>query len=124
VLKMGSAPRSSLGGACGLRRFQAAAGTTPGVDHLLIFGSWPARYKGEAGPPPNDLDVLVVGTPDRTAVYDAAEEVERRTGLPVNPVIAAPTRWADHDEPLMTQIKSGPTVAIDLADLAPPAEAK
>ena len=89
-----------------------------GVGHLLIYGSWAVRYKGEAGPPPNDIDVLVVGTPDRTAVYDAAEEVERRIGLPVNPVIASPTRWADHDDPLMTQIKSSPTVAIDVADLA------
>lgn len=89
-----------------------------GIDRLLIYGSWAARYKGEAGPPPNDLDVLVVGTPNRAAVYDAAEEVERRTGLPVNPVIASPTRWADHDDPLMTQIKSSPTVAIDLAATA------
>jgi hypothetical protein len=100
------------------RLLRDAFATLAGVDRLLIYGSWAARYKGEAGPPPNDLDVLVVGTPDRAAVYDAAEEVERRTGLPVNPVIASPTRWADDDDPLMTQIKSSPTVAIDLADLA------
>lgn len=90
----------------------------PGLDRLLIYGSWAARYLGEAGPPPNDLDVLVVGTPDRAAVYEAAEEVERRTGLPVNPVIASPTRWADHQDPLMTQIKSSPTIAIEITDLA------
>ena len=89
-----------------------------GVDRVLIYGSWAARYQGDAGPPPNDIDVLVVGTPDRTAVYEAAEAVERRTRLPVNPVIASPTRWADRDDPLITQIKSSPTVAIDLADHA------
>jgi predicted nucleotidyltransferase len=100
------------------RLLRDAFANLAGVDHLLIYGSWAARYKGEAGPPPNDLDVLVVGTPDRTAVYEAAEEVERRTGLPVNPVIASPARWADHDDPLMTQIKSSPTVSIDLADIA------
>lgn len=100
------------------RLLRDAFANLAGVDRLLIYGSWAARYKGEAGPPPNDLDVLVVGTPDRAAVYDAAEEVERRTGLPVNPVIASPTRWADQNDALMTQIKSSPTVDIDLADLA------
>jgi hypothetical protein len=89
-----------------------------GVDRLLIFGSWAARYQGETGAPPNDLDLLVVGAPDRDAVYKAAEVVERRTGLPVNPVIASPARWTDHDDALMTQIKSHPTVAIDLDELA------
>ncbi len=95
-----------------------AFSTLAGVTHLLIYGSWAARYRGEAGRPPNDLDVLVVGTPDRAAVYDAAEAVERRTGLPVNPIIASPTRWADPADPLMTQIRSRPTVAIDLTATA------
>ncbi len=100
------------------RLVRDAFSTLAGVERLLIYGSWAARYQGEAGPPPNDLDVLVVGCPDRAAVYDAAEAVERRTGLPVNPVIASPTRWADPADPLMTQIRSSATVAIDLTDLA------
>lgn len=87
-----------------------------GVTHLLIYGSWAARYRGESGPPPNDLDVLVVGTPNRTEVYEAAEAVERRTGLPVNPVIASATRWVDDGDPLMTQIRSSPTVEVELTD--------
>ena len=32
-----------------------------GVDRAYIYGSWAARYSGEAGPPPADVDVLVVG---------------------------------------------------------------
>jgi hypothetical protein len=74
------------------RLLRDAFANLAGGDHPLIYGSWAARYRGEAGPAPNDLDVLVVGTPDRTAVYDAAEQVERRTGLPVNPVISS--SWA------------------------------
>jgi hypothetical protein len=35
----------------------------PGVEQVFIFGSWAARYAGEAGPAPNDVDVLLVGTP-------------------------------------------------------------
>ncbi len=35
-----------------------------GVVQVVIFGSWAARYEGERGLPPNDVDVLVVGAPD------------------------------------------------------------
>jgi hypothetical protein len=29
------------------------------VDLVLIYGSWAARYRGEPGPPPQEVDVLV-----------------------------------------------------------------
>ncbi|MGH9249047.1 MAG: hypothetical protein ACRD0W_05980, partial [Acidimicrobiales bacterium] len=44
-----------------------------GVEQVLIFGSWAARYAGEAGPPPHDIDVLVIGRVDRADLYDAAD---------------------------------------------------
>ena len=37
----------------------------PGSEQVLIFGSWAARYAGASGPPPRDIDVLVVGKVDR-----------------------------------------------------------
>jgi len=88
------------------------------VARLLIYGSWAARYHGEAGPPPNDLDVLLVGTPNRAEVYEAAEAVEQRTGLPVNPVIASARRWNDDTDPLMAQIKSHPRIEVALTPVA------
>jgi len=45
-----------------------------GVDRVLIYGSWAARYHGNVGPPSNDVDVLVtlsVRRPDRGAAYEA-----------------------------------------------------
>ena len=89
-----------------------------GISGLIIFGSWAARYHGEPGLPPNDLDVLVIGSPSRAEVYQAAEAIEQRTGLPVNPVIASPRRWADDQDPLMSQIKSRPKVEVGLDNLA------
>ncbi|HUH71287.1 MAG TPA: winged helix-turn-helix domain-containing protein [Mycobacterium sp.] len=89
-----------------------------GVSRLLIYGSWAARYHGQSGPPPNDLDLLVVGRPDRAVVYAAADAVEQRTGLVVNPVIASMKRWNDDSDPLIAQIKSSPSVDIDLRPLA------
>jgi hypothetical protein len=93
----------------------------PGIERLLIYGSWAARYQGQLGPPPNDLDVLVVGKPDRAAVYAAADTVEQRSGLPVHPVIASNKRWNDPTDPLITEIKSSPYVEIDLHEPAPTA---
>jgi hypothetical protein len=82
------------------------------VDLVLIYGSWAARYHGKPGPPPNDIDVLVVGRPDRAAVYEAADRSERRLGLPVNPTVCSPPRWADARDPLIEQIKASPTVLV------------
>src|SRR5665811_1511553 len=42
------------------------------AEQVLIDGSWADRYHGTPGPPPNDVDVLVVGDLDRADVYDAA----------------------------------------------------
>ena len=39
---------------------------------------------------------------------------EQRTGLPVNPVIASVKRWNDDADPLITRIKSSPSVEVDL----------
>lgn len=84
-----------------------------GVNEVLIYGSWAARYHGRTGPPPRDLDLLVVGKPDRDDVYTAAVAVEQLIGLPVNPVVASPSRWHDDADPLMADIKAKPTVVVE-----------
>jgi hypothetical protein len=38
----------------------------PGVQRAFIGGSWAARYHGQHGAFPNDVDVIVVGKPDAT----------------------------------------------------------
>lgn len=84
----------------------------PGVYQVVLFGSWAARYSGESGPPPNDIDVLVVGAPNRADVYDAADAAQQRLGLPVNPVIASRERWRKSADPLMRQVNASPTVTV------------
>ena len=54
-----------------------------------------ARYRGEQGRAPNDLDVLVIGSPDRDAVDDAAERAERVIGLPVQATVRSPIAVAE-----------------------------
>jgi predicted nucleotidyltransferase len=85
-----------------------------GVTKVLIFGSWAARYRGERGRPPHDVDVLVVGSPDRLAMYAAAQRAESRLGRQVNPVVCQPDQWDHPTEPFILEIQARPSVtAID-----------
>jgi predicted nucleotidyltransferase len=87
-----------------------------GAEQVLIFGSWAARYHQQPGKPPHDLDVLVVGRPRREDVYDAADRVQQRLGLAVNPVVRAPEAWREGDDPLVRQIRSVPLVEVLVPD--------
>jgi len=86
-----------------------------GIDGIVraeIFGSWAARYYGEAGPAPSDVDLVVVGTPDRDDLHDAAESAARRLNRPVNPVVVPPRRWDGADGGFIREIQSRPRVAV------------
>jgi DNA-binding transcriptional ArsR family regulator len=78
----------------------------PRTSTIVIYGSWAARYAGVTGPAPGDIDVLVVGTPDRATVYTAAERAEARLGIAVNPTLRSTARWETGDDPLVETIRS------------------
>jgi hypothetical protein len=53
-----------------------------------LDGSWAARFAGETGRRPvGDIDLLVLGNPDRDEVYAAVSAVEPRLGRPVEVTI-------------------------------------
>lgn len=83
-----------------------------GVDAVLLFGSWAARYLGRPGRAPHDLDILVIGMPDREAVDDAAERVERALGIPVQVTIRSPMQWTGADDPFIREVRRRPLVAV------------
>ncbi|MDR1077766.1 MAG: ArsR family transcriptional regulator [Propionibacteriaceae bacterium] len=82
------------------------------ADAVLIFGSWAARYHGQPGPPPNDIDVLVVGQPPRVEVYAAADAAQDKIGLPVNPVVRSAAQWEASQDKLVAQIRRSPLVVV------------
>ncbi|MDD4866080.1 MAG: helix-turn-helix domain-containing protein [Mycobacterium sp.] len=87
--------------------------TIPDAQQVLIFGSWAARYSGQPGPPPNDIDVLVIGTPTRTDLYEAADRAEKRLHTPINPEQATPAQWqAPQDWTLLTEIQQRPYIQV------------
>ena len=86
-----------------------------GADLVLIYGSWAARYDGVPGPPPGDVDVLVVGSVDLAAVYAAAERAEARLGITVNPVIRSASRWKNGGDPAGSSDPFGPYLKVHAA---------
>jgi len=59
-----------------------------GITAAYVYGSWAARHAGQAGPRPvGDIDVLVLGEPDRDQLYEALSAAERQLGRPVEATI-------------------------------------
>lgn len=85
----------------------------PGIEEVFLFGSWAARYKGIPGPEPADIDVLVVGSPDRTTLYEIARELEAHLGREVNPVVVSRERWDAEDEGFIREVKAAPRVELN-----------
>jgi DNA-binding transcriptional ArsR family regulator len=84
------------------------------IDEAYIHGSWAARYHGEPGKAPGDIDVLVIGTADRGAVDEAVDGIESQIGREVNITYVTPQRWADAQDPFLRAVRERPLVALDL----------
>jgi predicted nucleotidyltransferase len=84
----------------------------PGVERAYLFGSWAARYSGQEGRPPADLDVLVIGSPDRDALDDAAQRAAVRLAREVNVTVRSADWWRSGDDGFHSEIQRRPLVQI------------
>ena len=69
-----------------------------GIDAAYIYGSWAAAFhdaNASPGRPVADIDILVLGSPDRDKLYAAVSAAEQRLGRPVQVTLAA-IRLAQH----------------------------
>ncbi|MFE6558517.1 MarR family transcriptional regulator [Nocardioides sp. NPDC057767] len=82
-----------------------------GIERAFIFGSFAARAKGEPGPPPNDIDLMVIGTPDVRAVYEVCREVSASVGRTVNPTIMSPEE-AEEQTGFLEEVRANPVIEI------------
>jgi predicted nucleotidyltransferase len=87
-----------------------------GAEAVVLFGSWAARYLGERGRAPNDIDVLVIGDADRDDVDDAADRAEALIGLPVQATVRSRAQWANDREPFIREIRSRPLLPVLVDD--------
>ncbi|GIH68849.1 ArsR family transcriptional regulator [Sphaerimonospora thailandensis] len=85
-----------------------------GIEEAAIFGSWAARIHGESGPTPVDIDLLIIGRPDRDDLYDAAARAKSRLGREVNAVVVTRSRWEANKDGFIRELHSRPVVAVPL----------
>ncbi len=86
-----------------------------GVDRAFIYGSWAARHEGEAGPIPEDVDVLVVGSADRDVLDEVARAAEQRLGRPVNIRRVRARVWsAGEPDAFVTSVRQRPLVELKI----------
>ncbi len=66
-----------------------------GIAEAYIYGSWAARHEGEIGQRPvGDIDLLLLGEPDRDQLYAALSDAEERLGRAVQATIRE-ANWLD-----------------------------
>ena len=89
-----------------------------GIDHIdsaYIFGSWAARFQGDSGERPvADIDVLVLGEPDRTELYAAASAAEARLGRLVQVTVRAAGWLQTGEGNFHATVSQRPLVPIEL----------
>ena len=86
-----------------------------GLERAFIFGSWAARVSGTPGSDPKDVDVLLIGAPDRMAILKVTEEASRKLGREVNLQVVSADVWAQGADPFVKTVKSKPLVELSVA---------
>lgn len=89
-------------------------GSVDGVAEAFVIGSWASAYQGvKPERPIGDIDVLVLGDPDRDALYAVATEAERRLGRAVQVVIREQGWLENGSGAFHANVQSGHRVAIE-----------
>ena len=84
----------------------------PGVRDAFIYGSWAARYRGQAGPAPQDIDVLVIGSTPRNQLAELGRIAQERLRKEVNVTRISADDWDAEVKPFVTTVKSRPLVPL------------
>ncbi len=93
---------------------EEALRTIPGINHAYIGGSWAARYDGHNGVFPHDIDIIIIGTPDRDDTTDALTNALHRIGHDAQVIFRSPTAWRDAKDAFTRTAKASPLVELDL----------
>jgi DNA-binding transcriptional ArsR family regulator len=84
-----------------------------GITAAFIYGSWAARHAGQEGlRPVGDIDVLILGEPDRDQLYAALAAAEERLGRPVQATVRDPSWLASGDGSFHDTMTSRPMLRL------------
>lgn len=84
----------------------------PGVEAAFIFGSWARRQAGEPGESPGDIDLLIVGSPDRRKLSRLTREASKELGFEVNPTVVSAEDWSSDATGFIRSLKTEPLVPV------------
>lgn len=77
------------------------------IIEVFIHGSWAARFHGEPGQPPNDVDLVVVSRRHtRFSLAEHRSAIEAATGLKIDQIVVTP----DHPELARLRTDSVPVI--------------
>lgn len=85
-----------------------------GVEKAFVYGSWAARRRGEPGPPPRDIDVLVIGSTPRSTLAEVGRAAQEALGREVNVARVSESDWAAAAAPFLRTVQQRPLVPIPL----------
>jgi len=83
-----------------------------GVTAAYIFGSWAARYSGEQGVDPGDVDLLLVGQFDRSKAFEIALQAAKQVGKEINVNNLSTDEWKAEELGFVKTLKSRPLIRI------------
>lgn len=89
----------------------------PGIEQAFLFGSWAARYAGQPGRAPADIDVLVIGSPDRDQLDNAAQRAGSMLAREVNVTVRSPQWWRIGGDGFHAQVTAQPLIAVFPGDV-------
>lgn len=69
-------------------------GAIGGIESAFLYGSYAARMRGVEGAAPQDIDVMVLGTPDADAVFRVCAHVEELVHRPVHATVLTAVEFA------------------------------
>jgi hypothetical protein len=107
LLLLGYGPKQSA---------EAALHGIDGIESAYIAGSWAARYLGHNGEFPHDIDVVVVGSPNRDDVTEALVDAMRHIGQDVQVVFRSPMSWRHGRDAFTRTVKEGPLVELETTE--------
>lgn len=84
----------------------------PGVEAAFIYGSWASRHAGERGEAPGDIDLLVLGKPDRRKLARLCREASEELGFEVSPTVLSTEDWESDASGFIRSIKEQPLVPL------------
>jgi len=83
-----------------------------GVEKAFLYGSWASRYAGEPGEAPGDIDLLVLGRPNRRELSRLCREASEELGFEVNPTVLSPSDWDSDATGFIRSLKDQPLIPL------------